>query len=626
MDFFKRLYKLSATNKVKLILSLIIVTTSACGGGNDPEVVDLGEPVDADRLPLGTFNFPVNELNYNFDEVLQMDYWNHEVWNGDPAAVEVFWEQNSGQLNPSVPDDRGAMIVSPRWGTEFDQIAVMTDFEQDVTGLDEDEIDAVDLLCADIRASVFIPESYVEDGNMGFKFFVKDSDENFADFGWNSSSDMEANAWNTLIFQEITPESLEFADEGFNLSSVRFEGIVFDANGKIPAVGGDLRVDNIQITPKAIQDCVAGDLTLEDLFLTDFEQPAQVDQWNNPFLEGDMALDVSHDPDNGNPGGAIRFSPVWANGSQDKASIERPLNLDGSVNLLEKTVRVDMYVPESYVEDGNMGFQIFTKDSQFRYGNFGFEPVSGMTPGWNTFEYANLENEKLPTAFWADGYDITDIMIIGVELISNGKPISVTGDILVDNVRIADLVESSGAGTKILSDNFDQPSGINAWEFDFAEGSLMEASVQETHNEDFGEGSLELNIDWGASNDKLMWRRIFEGPDGGPIDLIGTVVRVDIYIPAAYVEDGNMGIKIFTKDINWEYGSLGWNGIASFEGDAWNTIEINVTGGDVFDFTNAGYDSSQVDKIGVEFVANGKSASIGGAFLIDNVEIIRVSE
>ena len=326
---------------------------------------------------------------------------------------------------------------------------------------------------------------------------------------------------------------------------------------------------------------------------------------------------MSHDPESGNDGGTMRFELNWQNGSEDKLGYER--SLPEPIDLISKTVRVDIFVPEAYVEDGNMGFQVYTKDSQFRYGNFGFAPVSGMSAGWNTLEYANIENEKLPGAFWADGYDITDVAILGVEMVSNGKPIGVTGDVLVDNVRIAQLVESEGgSGEALVRDDFAEPTSIEKWGFDFGEG-LTADDIAKTHTSEMGDGAMGLDISWTGSSDKLLWIRSIGG--GEPIDLTDTVIRADIYVPQSYVDDGNLGFKVYTKDTNFAYGSLGFNGVGALDGDAWNTIEI-VVNEDAYDFQASGYDMTSVGSLGFDFAANGKSADVTGILYIDNVEII----
>ncbi|BFM21705.1 hypothetical protein [Gilvimarinus japonicus] len=603
-------------NKLAAVVSLACCgLLTACGSGNDTQAVDLGDPVDPDRLPLGTFSYPINELNYNFDETYQLEYWAASNWQGE-AQTELWWEQDYGRTDPASPDDQGALIITPLWSSATDQLAVSTDYAQDVLGLDDTEIDQVDLTCASISAYVYMPQDYVTDGNMGLKLFVRDTEDRYADFGWNSVASFTGDDYNRLAYQDITVDSLGYADDGFDVAAVQQVGVSFDANGKAVNVAGDIRLDNVRVTPSVIQDCVAGEFSLQDIEANYFDDALEVDAWYESDLQGALTYDVSYAADAGNDGGAMRFAFNWQNGSEDKLGYER--GLSSPVNLVGKTLRVDLYVPESYIAEGNMGFQLYSKDSQFRYGNFGWSPVSAMSPGWNTLEFANITDSPLPGSYWADGFDLTDIASVGLEFVSNGKPIGVAGDILLDNLRIAELVETGGSDA-LLSQDFTLPEALDLWAFDYGEGTITEDSVVASHSTDMGDGSMALEINWGSGSDKLMWSR---SVGAEPLDLTAAVVRLDLYVPQSYVDDGNMGVKVFTKDESYVYGSLGWNGIGALSGDSWNTIEIVVTE-DAFDFTGTGYDSTNVLLLGLEFVANGKAADVGGTFFIDNVEIIR---
>lgn len=608
-------------NLLKASMISCSLLLAACGSGSKEEVVDLGEPVDPVNIPTGTFNFPVNELLYNFDELIQMQYWKTTVDAGAPSPSFLWVSGEGARQGTDYGNDQGGMVINPGWGSELDQFSVSADFSQDVIGLASTEIDSVDLSCADIKLFLYVPQAYVADGNMGVKFFTRDQEGRYGSLGWRSVADMTGDQYNLIDLPDIAPDSYDYVDEGYDLTKVEIVGVQFIANGKLATVTGDLKLDNISIVPAAIKDCFGGFEVIE-VFSAEFDAEEDLDAWGQDFINGDATYTVTHNATDGNPGGAAEFAINWANGSEDE--IAHITTFAESIDLTGKTIRVDVYIPAAYVTDGRLGMKVYTKDSDFRYGGLGFISVGGMVPdAWNTIEINNIQDSIPPFDFRADGYDITDVNALGLQFISNGKPISVTGNILVDNFKVLETVESEGpGGTVAVSFDFEEAEQVDVWENDYNEGGLDSNNPTMTISNELGSGSLAFGFTWTSSADKAL--RITFLPE--PISLANAVIRFDIYVPQAYVTDGLMGFKFYTKDSAFTYASYGWNSVGELVGDAWNSFEIAVgaDGSGVIDYPADPADSNinEIGSFGFEFVANGKSASVGGTIHIDNVEII----
>lgn len=612
------------TSSARLLSAVSLVLLTACGG--EPNVgattVDLGEPI-SDDLPLGAFSFPVNELDYNFDQAHQMQYWSATTISDSAFDLRFEWQQDTGRPDASRVDDKGSAVISPAWLSENDRFVLETSFTADVLGPPELETDQADLSCGSLRYSMYVPEAYRDsvNGLLSFRFFLQDIDGNKAllpEYVTNAIDDFAATnsnalGWYDFSYTTLTNESFA-AEVGFDLSRVNHMGVEFDANGKPTDVIGDLRLDNILLTPAVIKDC-EGDFTINDIVVDTFDEASDVDAWGEDYMEGSFAYTVSHSVDGGEPGGAMLFEFAWADAGSDKLLWAR--SLSEPIDLTNRNLSVDLNLSQAYVDDGNFLIKVFVKDSAFRYRNFGDISASGLVAGYNELAVSDITSDT--QGFVADGFDLTQVTAIGIEFVANGKPNNINDDVLVDNYRIFEIVEGSGGGelTAAVQFDFDSDNQLEPWGVDWVGGELSEENVSVMQVSDQGSSAMAFDVTWNSSSDELGWSTAIE-----TLDLTGAIVRVDIYMPAAYVNDGNLGMKIFTKDASFVYGSLGWLSSSGFNGDAWNTVEVLVEDLGAFDFSGAGYDITSVETLGIQIVANGKASDIDGVIQVDNLEIL----
>jgi hypothetical protein len=95
-----------------------------------------------------------------------------------------------------------------------------------------------------LSASVYLPVTYVNDGHLTLSFYAIDQGGGMTFSQSISVVNLKGGDWNFIS----TPLWFYNSTSGFNSNGVTFLGVVFDANGKDPSIGGILRVDNILVT------------------------------------------------------------------------------------------------------------------------------------------------------------------------------------------------------------------------------------------------------------------------------------------------------------------------------------------------------------------------------------------
>src|SRR5690606_15595377 len=133
-----------------------------------------------------------------------------------------------------------------------------------------------------------------------------------------------------------------------------------------------------------------------------------------------------------------------------------------------------------------------------------------------------------------------------------------------------------------------------------------------------GDQAIELDIPWQTSSDKLGYMVTLQEP----VDVTNRILSLDLWADEAYVTDGTLGMQVYLRDANNNYANLGWNGAGALTTDAWNKLSLTIKDRSSFGWANDEFDLTQVTKVGVEFVANGKSPEVVGKFMIDNIKLI----
>ena len=154
----------------------------------------------------------------------------------------------------------------------------------------------------------------------------------------------------------------------------------------------------------------------------------------------------------------LTIIPTWAattDGFEVDTAFQNTIDMTGA------TVSFDIYMPESYVVDGKLAVQIYFRDSAEKLANGGWKQTSwgpwrwsgsevsttNTAPdnryGWITLTYVISSTgikdaSSTDAAAWGynEGIDITKVSKFGLEIVSNGKPVNVSGVIKIDNVDL----------------------------------------------------------------------------------------------------------------------------------------------------------------------------------------------
>jgi hypothetical protein len=146
---------------------------------------------------------------------------------------------------------------------------------------------------------------------------------------------------------------------------------------------------------------------------------------------------------------------------------------------------------------------------------------------------------------------------------------------------------------------------------------ILGGTVTTTLTRDAATESLQLNPVWADAADDVIavFDNLFRSADFNT-----GAISLDIYVPQAYVTDGNMLIHIFMRDsenIDALFDSVA---VSTLTGDDWNTISVSNIDAALLQ-AEAGFDLSDVRYFGVQFVSNGKAVATSGNIQIDNVAV-----
>ena len=136
-----------------------------------------------------------------------------------------------------------------------------------------------------------------------------------------------------------------------------------------------------------------------------------------------------------------------------------------------------------------------------------------------------------------------------------------------------------------------------------------------------GNYGADIFIPWVGDTDKVGMTI----PLSEPVDLTNTDVSFEVMLDEEYILDGNMGVVMYLRDVNENYANLAWHSAGEFTAGEWNSRKYSVKNNGSFGWASDEFDITAVAKVGVELVANGKSADVVGSVMIDTLKIIEGS-
>lgn len=300
---------------------------------------------------------------------------------------------------------------------------------------------------------------------------------------------------------------------------------------------------------------------------------------------------------------ALAVTPEWQ-GPGDKIGYLFPFATPQ--NLKNTQLSADINFAEAYInaeylsaEGANpMGFQVYLRDVSGNYASIKWHSIKDADvakTGWQTLSYKIGAN--MPTTGWVqDGFDMTQVVAVGVELVAQDKPASVTGAILLDNLKIAE-----GTGPAVIyASNFD--SGADNWGNSQWQGKVAEIS---TASGDAAATAISLI----PQDDQFEITR-----PGLNMDLTQPfTMTARIYIPAS-ITDFGMGI-FAASSTNWAGG--GWGGTWNLVPGQWNDYSFEPD-----EETLAAFAASGGNGLGIQFSGFKAEETKGDAILIENIQIV----
>lgn len=176
-----------------------------------------------------------------------------------------------------------------------------------------------------------------------------------------------------------------------------------------------------------------------------FEDETSVDSWQVRCAgTGSCDADLSQGEED-----VLVVSPTWVTSSDN---LEVYTALDPEIADLERgTVEIDVRVTEEYLTDGNLRMQVFFENAaggvaytgwttpETEYENEDGEMVSSN--GWTQLEFKSIRMSSFSSGYVSDSFTLQNINAMGVQFVSNGKPVDVGGQLWIDNIRILEAPE-----------------------------------------------------------------------------------------------------------------------------------------------------------------------------------------
>lgn len=134
-----------------------------------------------------------------------------------------------------------------------------------------------------------------------------------------------------------------------------------------------------------------------------------------------------------------------------------------------------------------------------------------------------------------------------------------------------------------------------------------------------GDNALIFNLPWSGDTDKAGYAHTLEQPT----NFVGASISADVYTPIDYVKNGKLGVQMYLKDSTGKYGALGTKTADDKElrGNAWTTISYSVQTNADLTYVDDGFNLADVTKVGIEILANGKTADVYGDIKFDNIKV-----
>jgi endo-1,4-beta-D-glucanase Y len=276
------------------------------------------------------------------------------------------------------------------------------------------------------------------------------------------------------------------------------------------------------------------------------------------------------------------------------------------------TISYLMEAAQAYTQDGNLAVQLILEDENYTPAFFAYRVLNES--GELSISIDNVSPDS-DFGYVGPGFDFSKVAGIGFQFLANSKPVSVGGNITIDDVKISVAPAPVADGVVFVDD---MSAGISPWNVQNDNGSALDVvlfNVDET---------LVVAPAWQAENDAFTVK--YQQFD--PIDMTRPVnVSVDVSLPASYTEYNNMAIQLVVEDINYQVGFTGYGILNDRPADTPFTVNFaDISPSSGYGFISDSFDYEQLAGVGFQILANGKPIDVTGNIVLDNVTITQAAE
>ena len=281
------------------------------------------------------------------------------------------------------------------------------------------------------------------------------------------------------------------------------------------------------------------------------------------------------------------------NGADNKSAYQH--TLPEALDLQGSNISADVYIPVRYVENGNLGVQMYLRDGSERYASLGFMQANDTDLKGNAWTNLSFSVESADDfGGWVEeGFDLADVKKIGFEVSANGKPSNIVGEIKFDNIKI----EAGGAVPAMYQADF--IGETEGWGKDWTAGTVVSSDAD----------NLIITQDWAASDSFAVFV-------GGAITGINTSkpinIKLNMFLPAEYASETELYFKIYANHGDaWEWAETNTATIADLTPGEWSEVVFENVDWSTF---------GELKKFGM--LLGGVSAAKTESILVDSITVV----
>lgn len=277
-----------------------------------------------------------------------------------------------------------------------------------------------------------------------------------------------------------------------------------------------------------------------------FDAATDVDSWSSVCVSTDCNATVvlEHNAD----AAALDVTPEWL-GASDQLEVSTTIDPE-IADLTGGHAHLHLYVPAASTTAGDMVVQVFFQDASDRKAYIGYRTAA---TGWNKFYFEDIQlgtGDNDPFGFFNDGFDLTNINRMGVQLQGAEGLVGIEATLHIDDVIVspeAITVDEKPSEPVVLEplatgdESFTFDSDVQGWSSDNSAGSSV------SHDADAA--ALAITPDW-ANGDEGGNRPKAMGITTNVISQAS--VRMIVTLTEAQV-DGGIGIQPYIQQNSGSY-------------------------------------------------------------------------